>query len=311
MNTSKRCSAVLKPIQSEILDLLNNLKLDYIDSQWIESANSKDYIGISELPAEYEEIYMNINNKVELMQIICQKIRSAIQKEDLDWQFLVEQNVAHPALLALLSHLLHNGIAFKDNDAHVIYAFVAASFYTLLVVIPGSNPYRIFHENLYEMCVSMLDNVSRIDNASHGNKNTNSRRSEDFSDPRIKMNVAHQLVLDHLTLVKRYSLKDRDEMIQHVILNAVALIRLETINDLSGPPTRTSPSLTTIAWNAYEILRSLVVEQHGDVGYLFEIVTKHFLPIFIQDSKLNLNAKEFTIVSGHASRWEHVQKLIQ
>ncbi|NXM31856.1 CNDD3 protein, partial [Oxyruncus cristatus] len=72
------------------------------------------------------------------------------------WTMLAENSLSHQALVAVLHHFVHAGQDKRADAQQKLYGLHAAGLYFLLLEIPGSIGNRLFHEVMFEKCLSSL-----------------------------------------------------------------------------------------------------------------------------------------------------------
>jgi len=176
---------------TEAIEILNNLALHTVSQDWIESVWDAQFTECEELPADYEESisHLNLPNQFSRLADICKKwIRlhkegevtrleattSNSNGEDHNisgtvnfyrksfWDALIDQDIKYKVLIGLLYLFMDRGQAqISDQDARDL-GIKSASLYFILLGIPGSGAFNIFHSILYSKALDTFKLIATL-----------------------------------------------------------------------------------------------------------------------------------------------------
>ncbi|XP_075238282.1 chromosome associated protein D3 [Lycorma delicatula] len=277
----------------------------------------KQWLATSELCSS---VISEVNHSTRLSDVSSLlRSCSTISAGNKSWQNLLNLSIQHKPLLCLLSTFIHQGkINSLDENVRQV-CLGATNLYFILLSIPGSKVYNIFNPVLYAHAVESLKMCSLLDSGSNkqttraktSRRNTCDSDSSDDTENEVCITGSSKVTLtkslnillnDMLYLLQRFQLKhERDSLILTIQI-LVLMTRLEkrVSNFLVNSPSQ--PSTTSLAHNAYIVLRNLCDPEHGDVQETVKLIMRELLPsIFIVDQRGSLiTAKEAVIIKDHS-----------
>ena len=78
------------------------------------------------------------------------------------WTIMTEQNMKFKVLVALLYHYLERGQKMASGDQERQLAIQAAGLYLVLIGLPGSETFEIFHPGLYSKALDTFMMVKEV-----------------------------------------------------------------------------------------------------------------------------------------------------
>ena len=172
----------LKHFERQISSEISLLCLDKIGLEWTNLVISNDFLHFEDLPISYEEILeeCNIIARMKNMQKICFKwleenkklnpasecLATTLENSELGdgplnsvqatnngssfWSFLLqEEKLDLQPLIALIGFLIDKGSVLSSCPEDQEKCFAAANLYLVLVCVPGSMAFRVYHQMLY------------------------------------------------------------------------------------------------------------------------------------------------------------------
>jgi hypothetical protein len=96
------------------------------------------------------------------------------------WTIMTEQNIKFKVLVALLYHYLERGQKMASGDQERQLAIQAAGLYLVLIGLPGSETFEIFHPGLYSKALDTFMMVKELglDKESANKKGADSQPSQ-------------------------------------------------------------------------------------------------------------------------------------
>ena len=223
------------------------------------------------------------------------------------WTIMTEQNVKYKVLIALLYHFMEKGQEMFREQKERSLGLKAAGLYLVILGLPGSGAFKIFHPVLFSKALDSFTLVAKL----KLNTGTESKRSKKSSQQSQTVSQASQRqsqrtqagedeeeevvltqreashlvdslveVIDCLLLMlTTCSLKRSHESIETLIQHMVSLIRLERQFqfDLSQQRDRAG-DVSSLALNSFLALMKLCSPLHGPGLGAIMLVLRSLLP---------------------------------
>ncbi|KAK2566128.1 Condensin-2 complex subunit D3, partial [Acropora cervicornis] len=158
------------------------------------------------------------------------------------WKVLSDNGLSHKVLISVLYSFIDSGDKSLHPGPKLESCIMAANIYIILIKVPGSGAYNIFHPLLFQKALDVLrlwpcrveKKRKRRNEATAGGRKAKARRgkaskySYAHGDP---FNIATDLNVakDAVKLLQSYSLKDSEQVLEHVIQLFVETTRLEVL----------------------------------------------------------------------------------
>ncbi len=78
------------------------------------------------------------------------------------WSMLLERGISYKALISLIFHFMYRGQKIEASAAERELALKATSLYFVLLSVPGSGAYKIFHPVLYNKALETFKLASKL-----------------------------------------------------------------------------------------------------------------------------------------------------
>ena len=220
---------------------------------------------------------------------------------------MTEQNVKYKVLIALLYHFMEKGQEMFQDEAERSRSLKAAGLYLVILGLPGSGAFKIFHPVLFSKALDSFTLVTKlklnpgsetkrgkkssqqsqtISQTSQSQRRQRNQSGEEEAEvvmtQREAANLVNNLVevLDSLHLMlTTCSLKRSQESIETLIQHLVILIRLERQFqfDISGSRDRAG-DVSSLALNSFLALMKLCSPLHGPGLGAIMLVLRSLLP---------------------------------
>ena len=316
------------------MSLLNSLALHTVSSTWVDSVWDGQFTESQELPMDYEEVIQGVEVKkvfarlqdltIRWINVHGQEETSRVGEEDNTsqsinlhragfWTIMIEQNIKYKVLVALLYHHMERGQEMASGEQERQLAIQAAGLYLVLLGLPGSGAFKIFHPVLFSRALDTFTLVSRLglDRKSpkkkgvkkatqsqasqrRGGGRTQASQDGDEDDEeeeavtalsqrevgKVVQGLVEVLSCLHI-LLDNCSLKRSLESIEATVASLVTLTHLETtfaVLDLASDRRDRTSDVSTLAVNAYLGLAKLCSPLHGEGAGGVHVVLKGLLP---------------------------------
>ena len=355
----------------EVVELLTKFSIDKLDNRWINDVIDADFTEVEDLPSEFEDFHCSTNFQglfdavvgscrqwIDSLPVVSDDSdkRSSVSsipgtpqgsrrmlgsvpstpqegERDLHTTFwiAISENVSVKGLKALVFFYIHRGQRYDAREKERDYGIKAASLYFLLLCVPGSNAFRVFHPVLYMKTIEILKLSSKLKVGSstpvkkgrHGGSRSSSRKSHDEQsnggdedddiDAEIAMltpmeankliRLLNILLNDFLRLTNRFSLKHSSECLDETINILVDVSRCET-RDAQGIflGRHGSATVTALSYNAYVALQCLCNPIHGKISKIVTVIMKHIMCNILMMSRgsSDLSTRALGIIREHS-----------
>ncbi|KAF2366658.1 Condensin complex subunit 1 C-terminal [Trinorchestia longiramus] len=345
-------------MSAQVLDLLTRFSLEKLGKEWVTFIIESDFTEIEDIPAEFEEehaatnfsgLFDAVNRALrdwvdslplpkaaeenrKSVSISNVSIISEVDSEERDTssKFWVDLAQVTPVqnIMAFLYYYAYIGQKYDAKEQERELGCLAGSLYFLLLSVPGSNAFRIFHPVLFLKALDLMRLSTKLHVAAasprkgKGPKVQVRRHADDMPlqgvedddddtdvtllTPREANNLVRNLNVllgDFLRLTVRFSLKHSPESLDETIGILVDVTRSETQNAFAvfiGKPRETS--VTSLVYNSYVALQCVCAALHGTVRKIVTLVLKHILPNILMSSRgtAHLSLRSLGVIRDHA-----------
>ena len=137
----------------ERFKIFERFQLNNLDREWIESIWDGEFLTFTDLSDEYLS-FLEFENLENLLRETCSVIKNWISKHDSElevrWQSLNSLGINFRGLLAFLGYFMKVGQQISADEDSRQSCLRASSLYFMLLAVPGSSVYQVFHPNLYQ-----------------------------------------------------------------------------------------------------------------------------------------------------------------
>ena len=292
------------------VSLLNSLALHSVSNGWVDSVWDGQFTESQELPMDYVEVIQGVEVKevfARLQELTIKWIKVHKQEEESTshsirvgfWTIMTEQNMKFKVLVALLYHYLERGQKMASGDQERQLAIQAAGLYLVLIGLPGSETFEIFHPGLYSKALDTFMMVKELglDKESANKKGADSQPSQqrgsqasqdgDKEEEEGMAALSQREVMEGLVevlnclhiMLDNCSLKMSLESIEVTVGSLVSLTHLETtISEMDFVGWNWNTSVSSLAVNAYICLVKVCSPLHGECAGGVAEVLKGLLP---------------------------------
>lgn len=338
----------------QVFELISKFSLRTLDNEWIKSVIDTDFTDVGDLPSDFEDYHFStnlnglfsaVNNSFrqwvdfipQLTDDSQRMATSSLADEDDDenrvyTRFWTELSDDVKRLMTLLFYYSFHGQRYDAKEKERELGIHAASLYFLLLCVPGSNAFRVFHPVMYLKCVETMRLATKLQvgaaspkkgrSASTGGRASQHRRhqedqagadaeeEEEAETTMLTPSEATKLVRslnvllhDFLRLTQRFSLKHSPESLDETISILIDVSRAETYNahgifvERHGPAT-----ITGLAYNSYVSLQSLCSSVHGQKKNIVLLIMKHILHniLMVPRGLSDLSGRALGVIRDHS-----------
>ncbi|XP_076626582.1 condensin-2 complex subunit D3-L [Colletes latitarsis] len=285
----------------ESLKIFDNFKLSDLSEDWIQSIWDAEFMFFKEPPDEYL-MFLESEGMRLLLHESCIVVKTWLAKgvsqndsehySDISWSKLISMDIKVHALLPILGYIIKSGQAKeaeRDSRQSCLYA---TNLYIILLAVPGSNAFNVFHPNLYQRAIETLRVNCEL--LQPPNKKRNKAVNlDDFniSDEPINDNILSPsekktlmqnlniIICSFTMMIKSFWFKNHAQSLDITIHGLLEVTKVE--NDCVDFQCNIRQKGTTeisLTKNAYLALEELCDNKHGAVKVTITIIAKYVLP---------------------------------
>jgi len=267
-------------------------KLDELDGDWIKSIWDNEFVTYDEPPDEYAE-YLESDEA----RLLLRESRHALgtwiatmndheYPSEYSWHALMMLNVNVRALLATLGYIIRTGQRSEIDDASKQACLEATSLYFMLLTIPGSNAFGIYHANLYQRAIKTLNMTEDLFNKRRNSELSmiNCSIDDDLSSnhyvtplhsERLRFTKGlNEVIFDLVMMLKSFRLKEHADSLDVTVRTLLNITQLEAYVKLDN-------TIISLSQNAYATLRELCSNNHGTIAFTMMLIAQYMLPHFL------------------------------
>ncbi|XP_043472242.1 condensin-2 complex subunit D3-like [Leptopilina heterotoma] len=295
----------------ERFKIFEKFELNSLKSEWINSIWDGEFLTFVDPPPEYLSLIKS-ENLEQLLMTTCTIIKSWIMENSdevqVKWQTLNSIGINVRALLAFLGYIMKSGQKIGADEDSRQCCLRACSLYLMLLAVPGSTVYQVFHPHLYHRAIESFKLVNLL--APPPKKVNKTPEFEELyeNEEETVESLAHSeqvtltkslncIMFDLITMMRTFYMKDKPDTLNITIQSLIDCLKLETsVNPFQTPKKiKKDATLSTLSYNAYIALQELCDPNHGAVDLTIQLVAKYFLPILLS-SYTELQQKSLVIM---------------
>lgn len=142
----------------ERFKIFEKFELNSLEPEWINSIWDGEFLTFIDPSAEYLS-FVKSENLEQLLMTTCTIIKSWIMENSdevqVKWQTLNSIGINVRALLAFLGYIMKIGQKIGADEDSRQCCLRACSLYLMLLAVPGSTVYQVFHPHLYHRLVDV------------------------------------------------------------------------------------------------------------------------------------------------------------
>lgn len=293
----------------ESLRIFHDLKLDDLDVDWIKSVWDAEFMTYHEPPDEYLEYLESGDARRSLhesrLALKAWIVANEREREtsEYSWQALIILDINVRGLLATLGYIMKTGQCAKTDEDSGQACLEATRLYLMLLTVPGSNAFGIYHPNLYQRAIKTLKmseglvfsyvkksgKETNVINFSIDDESTNCYVMLDSEKLKLVKEL-NKIICDLVTMLKSFRFKEHAESLDVTIHILLDITRLEMYIK-----SHNNYGLTTLSQNAFIALQELCSNNHGTVAITIMSIAQYMLPDLLFHHT-NVQPKSITIM---------------
>ncbi|KAK9304774.1 hypothetical protein QLX08_003981 [Tetragonisca angustula] len=308
----------------ESLKIFDNFKFSELNEDWIQSVWDGEFVIYNEPPDEYlmflesEDIKLLLNKSCIVVKAWLQGCASQSDAENYDseisWNTLITKDIKVRALLAILGYIIKNGQSKEADEETRQLCLYATSLYFMLLAIPGSSAFNVFHPNLYQRAIDTLKIGSEYLQPPVKKRNK-SINLDDLNitdelnktiillpnEKEVLIQNLNIIVCNLIVMIKSFWFKDHVQSLEITIHGLIEVTKIEDDYMIGQYFNKQIGTLNvSLPQNAYAALKELCNNKHGSVKITITFIAKYVLPHLIYNQmdahvKIIANIREHTI----------------
>ncbi|XP_076755757.1 condensin-2 complex subunit D3 isoform X1 [Xylocopa sonorina] len=306
------------------LRIFDNFKFGDLNEDWIQSIWHGEFMIYNEPPEEYL-MFLESEDMRLLLHETCIIVNAWLEngrdqnnpgnyRSEISWNTLITMDIKVRALLAVLGYIIKNGQSKEADEESKESCLYATNLYFVLLTIPGTSAFNIFHPNLYQRAIGILkisseqlqppvkkrNKAMNLDDLNITDELANEVIILSSNEKRILIKNLNIIVCSFITMTKSFWFKDHVQSLNITIEGLVEITKIEDDCTVSQSFKDTGTLNVSLPQNAYAALKELCDYKHGPVKVTITIIAKYVLPRMLcshvdAQMKVITNIREHTI----------------
>lgn len=306
----------------ESLKIFDDFKFGDLNEDWVQSVWDTEFMIFKEPPDEYLMFLESQDMKLLLLET-CTVIRSWLAEgrdrndqdhSEISWNTLIIMDVKVRALLAVLGYVMKSGQRREADEDSRQSCLYATNLYFVLLAVPGSSAFNVFHPNLYHRAIETLEtNSERLQppvkkRGKAMNSDVFNMTDEPTIDNVLSTSEKEALVRDLnvvvcnlIMMTKSFWFRDYVQSLDITIHGLLETTKVENDCLDSQSSNRQKGTLeVSLLCNAFAALQELCDSRHGPVKVTIMFIANYVLPRLLcshteTQTKFMINVREYTI----------------
>ncbi|XP_011689706.1 PREDICTED: condensin-2 complex subunit D3-like [Wasmannia auropunctata] len=281
----------------ESLRVFHDFKLHALDEGWIRSIWDAEFVVYDDPPGGGGLEYLESDGARRLLRESRRVLKTWLTANEelreshaeFSWQALMILDINVRGLLAMLGYVMKAGQQHAETDEESRQACLeATSLYLMLLTIPGSNAFGVYHPNLYQRAIETLKMSESLFPAveSGGRRVADAASSgacdDEFSERNGLLHPERsrlargldRIVSDLVAMLKSFRLKEHAESLDVTIRTLLDITRLEMHARVSAR----GGYGASLPRSAFAALQELCSSNHGTVALTVMLIAQYMLP---------------------------------
>ncbi|XP_032689949.1 condensin-2 complex subunit D3-like [Odontomachus brunneus] len=295
----------------ESLRVFHKFNLDILDEAWIKSVWDAEFTTYKEPPDNYLE-YLESDEAQSVLRTCCQDLKKWItanreqQESEFSWQTLMMLDINVQGLLAVLDYIMKTGQRVSADEAPRQACLEATRLYLMLLTVPGSNAFRVYHPNLYERVMDTLRISENIFSSENNVKETDINCSNDddkldhcmmsYFEKLKVLDKIKDIISDLITMLQSFGLKHHTDSLKITIRTLLDITKLGIYTKVHNINTQLSNMVSSLCKVAFMALEKLCSNNHGHITLTIMLIAQCMLPYLLSYNTNNYSAKSMAVV---------------
>ncbi|XP_033184726.2 condensin-2 complex subunit D3 isoform X1 [Bombus vancouverensis nearcticus] len=309
----------------EPLKIFDNFKFSELNEDWIQSVWDGEFMIYNEPPDEYQ-MFLESEDMRLLLNESCTVVKTWLEKgedqnnfenydSEISWNTLISMGINIRALLAVLGYIIKNGQSKTANEEARQSCLYATNLYFILLAIPGSCAFNVFHPTLYQRAIETIkigsehllpplkkhNKTISLDDLNITEQSMNETIILSQSEKEILIQNLNIIICSFILMIKSFRFNDHVQLLDITILGLIEVTKVEDNYIIGQCFNKKAGALNvSLPQNAYAALKELCNDKHGPVKITITIIAKYLLPCLLYShmdaqTKIITNIREHTI----------------
>ncbi|XP_076233511.1 condensin-2 complex subunit D3 isoform X2 [Calliopsis andreniformis] len=308
----------------ESLKIFDDFKFSDLNEDWIQSVWDTEFMIFNEPPDEYL-MFLESEDMKLLLHESCIVVKACLTEgrnqndpehncSEISWNTLIIMDVKVRALLAVLGYVMKSGQCKDADEGSRQLCMYATNLYFVLLAIPGSSAFNVFHPNLYQRAIETLKICSErlqplVKKRGKGmTVDVFNFNDESMTDNLLLPNEKEALeknlnvtVCNLIVMIESFWFKDYVQSLDITIHGLLEITKVENdCMDFQCVNRQSGTSEASLLHNAYIALQQLCDSRHGPIKVTITFIAKYALPRLLcnhtdTQTKFITNVRESTI----------------
>ncbi|KOC70860.1 Condensin-2 complex subunit D3 [Habropoda laboriosa] len=306
----------------ESLKIFDNFKFSDLNEDWIQSIWDKEFMIYNEPPDEYL-MFLESEDMRLLLHESCMVVKDWLEEgtnqndfencSEISWNTLIIMDIKVRALLAILGYIIKTGQSKEADVDSRQSCLYATSLYFVLLAIPGSSAFNVFHPNLYQHAIETLkisseqlqppikkrNKTMNLDDLSMMEESVNESITLSSNEKEILIQNLNIIICNLIMMIKSFWFKDHVQSLDITIYGLLEVTKIEDDCMASYYCNKQVSTLeASLPQNAYAALQELCDNKHGPVKVTITFIVKYILPRLLY-GPMDTQAKFITNIREH------------
>ncbi|XP_011635590.1 condensin-2 complex subunit D3-like [Pogonomyrmex barbatus] len=290
----------------ESLRVFQSFQLDVLGEDWVKSIWDAEFIVYDEPSDGCLEYLASEDARLLLHEsrLVLKAWLTANEREpasEFSWQALMILDINVRGLLAMLGYVMKTGQHAETDDDARQACLEATSLYLMLLTIPGSNAFQIYHPNLYQKAIETLRMSENLFTSVISGRETDAinfgiddelpdRCILSHSDKSRLARGLDRIISDLVTMLRSFRFKEHAESLDVTVRALLDITRLEIYVKYHD-----EYRIASLSRNAYAALQELCSSSHGTIALTVMLIAQYMLPDLLFHH-VNVQPKAIAIV---------------
>ncbi|KAK3727486.1 hypothetical protein QZH41_006429 [Actinostola sp. cb2023] len=280
------------------LEACSLLNLNSIPSEWTRQVWNDDFYESHGLPevleanAAEKQFY---KEELHMLLLCCRRWTTSTQDSSAEgfWKVLSDNEIPLRSLIAVLHAMIESSKRQSRPGPKLESCVLSANIYMVLLQIPGSGAYNVYHHLLLQKAIDVLKHWPSKDDDDDSRDDDDDNSNDDDFDTVVSLeavvtavkNRLVELLQDMVLLLSIFSLKGSEQTCVHIMQRLTDMVKM---NSCSTMPT------------SFAIPERSVLQKIKSVVQLGYTVFKNLVPLFLMADGGSTLHKDVQVTKDYA-----------
>nr|XP_034191850.1 condensin-2 complex subunit D3-like [Osmia lignaria] len=284
----------------ESLKIFDNFKFSELDEDWIESVWNGEFMIFKEPPDEYfmfiesEDMRLLLHDSYTIVKawLLDRRSQNDSETSEISWNTLIIMDVKVRALLAVLGYIIKSGQGKETDEDSRQSSLYATNLYFILLAIPGSSAFNVFHPNLYQQTIETIKTHSEqlqpctkkhskamsLDDSVITDELMNENYVLSHNEKETLIRNLNAIISTFIIMTRSFWFKDHIQSLDITIQGLLEVTKIDDASVVSQHNGHRDSLAASLPQNAYLALHELCDNKHGPIKVTATFIAKYILP---------------------------------